>query len=96
EQGLAGGVDLMAELAAQAQDFTARHPITATFRRLSEETPVPPVPQAVARQLLTVASEAMENAHRHASPTYLIVLAGVKGDMLRVTVYDDGRGLPAG
>ncbi|WP_257137172.1 sensor histidine kinase [Streptomyces sp. b62] len=96
EQGLEGGVDLVAELAAQAQDFTARHPITATFRRLSEETPVPPVPQAVARQLLTVASEAMENAHRHASPTYLIVLAGVKGDMLRVTVYDDGRGLPAG
>ncbi|MEU2795440.1 histidine kinase [Streptomyces sp. NPDC007117] len=96
EQGLEDGVDLIAELASQAEEFTARHPVTATFRRLSEETPVPPVPQAVARQLLTVASEAMENAHRHASPTYLIVLAGVKGDVLRVTVYDDGRGLPAG
>ncbi|MEU1794122.1 sensor histidine kinase [Streptomyces californicus] len=96
EQGLEGGVDLIAELAAQAQDFTARHPVTATFRRLSEQTPVPPVPQAVARQLVTVACEALENAHRHADPTYLIVLAGVKGDMLRVSVYDDGRGLPAG
>ncbi|MFI5727188.1 sensor histidine kinase [Streptomyces cyaneofuscatus] len=96
EQGLEGGVDLVAELAAQAADFTARHPVTATFRRLAEDTPVPPVPQAVARQLLTVASEALENAHRHAGPTYLVVLAGVKGDVLRVSVYDDGRGLPAG
>ncbi|MER6768564.1 histidine kinase [Streptomyces bacillaris] len=96
EQGLEGGVDLVAELEAQAADFTARHPVPATFRRLSEDTSVPPVPQAVARQLLTVASEALENAHRHASPTYLVVLAGVKGDVLRVSVYDDGRGLPAG
>ncbi|MCC0577430.1 sensor histidine kinase [Streptomyces californicus] len=96
EQGLEGGVDLIAELAAQAHDFTDRHSVTATFRRLSEQTPVPPVPQAVARQLVTVACEALENAHRHADPTYLIVLAGVKGDMLRVSVYDDGRGLPAG
>ncbi|MFI1222563.1 MULTISPECIES: sensor histidine kinase [unclassified Streptomyces] len=96
EQGLEGGVDLVAELSAQVQDFTARHPITATFRRLAEGTPIPPVPQAVARQLLTVASEALENAHRHASPTYLIVLAGVKGEVLRVSVYDDGRGLPVG
>ncbi|MFF8433296.1 sensor histidine kinase [Streptomyces bacillaris] len=96
EQGLEGGVDLVAELEAQAADFTARHPVPATFRRLSEDTSVPPVPQAVARQLLTVASEALENAHRHASPTYLVVLAGVKGDVLRVSVYDDGRGLPVG
>ncbi|MEU3975770.1 sensor histidine kinase [Streptomyces bacillaris] len=96
EQGLEGGVDLVAELEAQAADFTARHPVGATFRRLSEDIPVPPVPQAVARQLLTVASEALENAHRHASPTYLVVLAGVRGDVLRVSVYDDGRGLPAG
>ncbi|CAM5677008.1 hypothetical protein GCM10010298_52960 [Streptomyces microflavus] len=70
--------------------------MTATFRRLGEDTPVPPIPQAVARQLLTVASEALENANRHAGPTYLVVLAGVKGDVLRVSVYDDGRGLPAG
>ncbi|MFI5921388.1 sensor histidine kinase [Streptomyces anulatus] len=96
EQGLEGGVDLLAELAAHAQDFTRRHPVSATFRRLAEGTPVPPVPQAVARQLLTVASEALENAHRHAGPSYLIVLAGVQGDMLRISVYDDGRGLPAG
>lgn len=38
----------------------------------------------------------MENADRHAHPTYLVVLAGIKGDVLRVSVYDDGEGLPAG
>ncbi|WP_018490122.1 histidine kinase [Streptomyces sp. CcalMP-8W] len=96
EQGLEGGVDLVAELEAQTADFTARHAVPATFRRLAEDTPVPPVPQAVARHLLTVASEALENAHRHASPTYLVVLAGVRDDVLRVSVYDDGCGLPAG
>ncbi|MEU8829787.1 histidine kinase [Streptomyces sp900116325] len=95
ESGLDGGVDVVAELRARADDFTRRHGLTATFRMLNE-VPVPLVPQVVARQLLTVVSEAMENAHRHAHPTYLIVLAGVKGDVLRVSVYDDGRGLPQG
>ncbi|MFG2403661.1 sensor histidine kinase [Streptomyces brevispora] len=95
ESGLDGGVDLVGELRARAEDFTRRHGLVATFRTLNE-TPVPPVPQVVGRQLLTIASEAMENAHRHADPTYLVVLAGVKGDVLRVSVYDDGRGLPSG
>ncbi|MFF1836027.1 sensor histidine kinase [Streptomyces sp. NPDC058231] len=95
ESGLDGGVDVVGELRSRADDFTRRHALTATFRMLNE-APVPHVPQVVARQLLTVASEAMENAHRHAHPSYLIVLAGVKGDVLRVSVYDDGRGLPPG
>ncbi|MFG2428542.1 sensor histidine kinase [Streptomyces sp. NPDC048590] len=95
DSGLDGGIDVIAELMARADDFSRRHPLTATFRKLSD-LPVPPVPAPVARQLLTIASEAMENAHRHAQPTYLVVLAGVKGDVLRVTVYDDGKGLPAG
>ncbi|WLQ40988.1 histidine kinase [Streptomyces laculatispora] len=95
DSGLDAGVDVVSELRARTADFTRRHGLTATFRMLSE-LPVPPVPQVVGRQLLTIASEAMENAHRHAHPTYLVVLAGVKGDVLRVTVYDDGRGLPAG
>ncbi|MFF5894981.1 sensor histidine kinase [Streptomyces argenteolus] len=95
ESGLDEGIDIIAELRARADDFSRRHDLTATFRRLSD-APVPPVPSPVARQLLTVASEAMENANRHAEPTYLVVLAGVKGDVLRVTVYDDGKGLPEG
>lgn len=85
----------MAELRSRTDDFTRRHDLTATFRTL-EETPVPTVPQTVGRQLLTIASEAMENAQRHAHPSYVVVLAGVQGDVLRVSVYDDGQGLPAG
>ncbi|WP_371630419.1 histidine kinase [Streptomyces sp. NBC_00341] len=95
DHGLDGEVDIVAELRCRAADFTRRHNLTATFRTL-QETPVPPVPQTVGRQLLTIASEAMENAQRHAHPSYVVVLAGVEGDVLRVSVYDDGQGLPAG
>lgn len=77
DSGLDAGVDVVSELRARTDDFTRRHDLTATFRMLSE-LPVPPVPQVVGRQLLTIASEAMENAHRHAHPTYLVVLVGVK------------------
>ncbi|WP_327435797.1 MULTISPECIES: sensor histidine kinase [unclassified Streptomyces] len=95
ESGLDGGVDIIAELRSRTTDFTRRRGLNTVFRTLGD-TPVPPVPQVVARQLLTVVSEAMENADRHAHPTYLVVLAGIKGDVLRVSVYDDGQGLPAG
>ncbi|NED87548.1 two-component sensor histidine kinase [Streptomyces sp. SID11233] len=95
DHGLDGGVDIVTELRSRAADFTRRHNLTATFRTL-QETPVPAVPQTVGRQLLTIASEAMENAQRHAHPSYVVVLAGVQGDVLRVSVYDDGQGLPAG
>ncbi|MGW0857859.1 sensor histidine kinase [Streptomyces sp. NPDC002690] len=95
ESGWDGGVDVVAELRSRTADFASRHGVAASFRSLGS-VPVPPVPQAVARQLLTVVSEAMENAHRHADPAHLVVLAGVEGDGLRISVCDDGRGLPAG
>ncbi|MCM2412074.1 MULTISPECIES: histidine kinase [unclassified Streptomyces] len=95
ESGLDGGIDVVDELRARTDDFTRRHGLTAAFRMLNENS-VPLVPQVVARQLLTIASEAMENAGRHARPTYLVVLVGVKGDVLRISVYDDGHGLPEG
>ncbi|WP_410092195.1 sensor histidine kinase [Streptomyces sp. uw30] len=40
------------------------------------------------------AAEAMENAHRHANATKVDVRAGVQGEVLCLTVQDDGRGLP--
>ncbi|WP_328723670.1 histidine kinase [Streptomyces sp. NBC_00247] len=95
ESGWDGGVDVVAEIRSRTTDFANRHPVAASFRPLGD-VPVPPVPQAVARHLLTVVSEAMENAHRHADPAHLLVLAGVEGDVLRISVCDDGRGLPAG
>ncbi|MET4926554.1 histidine kinase [Streptomyces sp. PSRA5] len=95
ESGLDGGVDVVAELRSRTEDFTRRHGVKATFRQLGE-TPMPPIPHAVARHTLTIATEAMENAQRHAHPTYVDVSAGVVRDVLRISVYDDGKGLPEG
>ncbi|KFG73949.1 sensor histidine kinase [Streptomyces mutabilis] len=95
----AHGTDVAAELASHVADFTARTGIPTTFAQpdgRAAEPPVPPIPPSVARQLLTIASEAMENAHRHATPTRVEVRAGVHCGLLRISVYDDGRGLPAG
>ncbi|GGK15196.1 hypothetical protein GCM10011583_53970 [Streptomyces camponoticapitis] len=95
ESGLDGGVDVAAELRSRTEDFGRRHGLQASFRQLGE-TGMPPIPHAVARHALTIATEAMENAQRHAHPTYVDVSAGVVRDVLRISVYDDGQGLPEG
>ncbi|WP_329382347.1 sensor histidine kinase [Streptomyces sp. NBC_01716] len=95
ESGLDGGVDVAAELRSRTEDFSRRHGLQASFRELGESG-MPPIPQAVARHALTIATEAMENAQRHAHPTYVDVSAGVVRDVLRISVYDDGKGLPEG
>ncbi|MFF9205741.1 sensor histidine kinase [Streptomyces sp. NPDC014986] len=89
------GTDVLAELEARTREFGSRTGVPAACHPTGD-LPVPPVPPAVARQLLTIASEAMENAHRHAAPTRVEVGAGVHGDLLRISVHDDGRGLPPG
>ncbi|MGA5359109.1 histidine kinase [Streptomyces purpurascens] len=95
ESDPAQATDVLVELAARTRDFSTRTGLPAVYRPTGEHS-VPPVPPAVARQLLTIASEAMENAHRHAHPSRVDVRAGVHGDLLRISVYDDGRGLPPG
>ncbi|MFD3700633.1 sensor histidine kinase [Streptomyces sp. NPDC058646] len=55
---------------------------------------LPTVPSAVARQLVAVVSEAVDNARRHADARRVVVEAAVDGPRLTVTVEDDGRGLP--
>ncbi|GEC05793.1 hypothetical protein SSP24_34480 [Streptomyces spinoverrucosus] len=89
------GMDVLAELEARTADFTTRTGVPTTYHPTGD-TAVPPVPPAVARHLLTIAAEAMENAHRHASPTRIDVTAGIDGDLLVLSIYDDGRGLPPG
>ncbi|MDG9703081.1 sensor histidine kinase [Streptomyces sp. DH37] len=93
--GLDGGVDIAGELSARTADFARRSGLRAVFRPLGT-APVPPVPPATARHLLTIASEAMENAHRHARPARVEVSAGIVDGTLRISVHDDGRGLPPG
>ncbi|MGW1764433.1 sensor histidine kinase [Streptomyces sp. NPDC002073] len=88
-------VDLTPELMLRIGDFTRRTALPADFVSLGE-APLPPVPQAVARQLLTITEEALENAHRHAGATRVSVGAGIADDRLRITIRDDGCGLPPG
>ncbi|WP_030041909.1 sensor histidine kinase [Streptomyces resistomycificus] len=95
ESDPAHATDVLTELAARTADFTARTALPATYHRTGTDAGPPPLlPPAVARQLLTIATEAMENAHRHAAATHVDVRAGVDGDLLRISVHDDGRGLP--
>ncbi|MFF8956606.1 sensor histidine kinase [Streptomyces sp. NPDC014894] len=94
ESGLGEDTDLVAELHARTEDFARRHGVRADFLRIGGTAPA--VPGPVARHALTIASEAMENAHRHGRPERVTVSAGVIGGVLRISVYDDGRGLPPG
>ncbi|AOR37108.1 two-component sensor histidine kinase [Streptomyces fodineus] len=85
------------ELAYEVGQFTARTGLRATCDwPTGADSALPPVPSALARHLLSIATEALENAHRHASATHVDVRASVHGDLLRLTVHDDGRGLPPG
>ncbi|SOD84093.1 sensor histidine kinase [Streptomyces sp. Ag109_G2-15] len=95
EEASGGSRDLWTELIARTVDFTTRTGLRVVWRETGS-VPVPSVPPPVARDLLAIATEALENAHRHASATQVELTAGVEGDLLRLTVYDDGRGLPPG
>ncbi|WP_406722409.1 histidine kinase [Streptomyces althioticus] len=86
-------VDVLAELACAVRAFRARSGAPVTYARTGEERAFS-VPPAVARQLLSITEEAMENAHRHARATRVEVRAGVRCGVLTVGVRDDGRGLP--
>ncbi|MGW2045324.1 sensor histidine kinase [Streptomyces sp. NPDC001858] len=86
-------VDILPELAARTGDFAQRTGLPITYHPSGDRTTLP-VPPAVARQLLTITSEALENAHRHAAPTHVEVRAAVHGELLTLSVHDDGCGLP--
>ncbi|WP_422397522.1 sensor histidine kinase [Streptomyces acidiscabies] len=88
-------LDVLDELASRTTDFASRTGLPTTYRATGERSAVP-VPPFVARELLTIAAEALDNAHRHADASRVEVSAGVHGDVLRVTVHDDGKGLPPG
>lgn len=91
-------VDLASELTNRVHDFNTRWEasgIATAYRSEGDGTP-PVVPYPMARQLLSIAAEAMENAGRHAHPTRIDVTAGVHAGLLRISVRDDGRGLPPG
>ncbi|MCQ4046023.1 sensor histidine kinase [Streptantibioticus rubrisoli] len=84
------------DLAAQLDAFRARTQRPVSLRRLGG-APIPAVPRPVARQLLGVVAEALENIHRHSGASRAEVAVGVVDrSLLRISVTDDGRGLPPG
>ncbi|MGW2460601.1 sensor histidine kinase [Streptomyces sp. NPDC001761] len=88
---------LWQELAHRASDFTRRTGLRVTCGwEGREEAGLPLLPDPLARHVLAIVTEALENAHRHASATRVDLRAAVDGHLLRVTVHDDGRGLPPG
>nr|WP_241678876.1 histidine kinase [Streptomyces lasalocidi] len=93
EASRAGHGNVLTELRTLTADFSRRTGLTTTYRITGDRTEVR-VPAPVARHLLTITGEAMENAHRHACATRVDVRAAVHDDQLHVTVRDDGRGLP--
>jgi len=62
--------------------------------RLEEEGVVEVEDGFVATQLFLVAREAVHNAVRHAQPKTIVVRLHARDDETRLTVIDDGRGLP--
>ncbi|MFH9663105.1 sensor histidine kinase [Streptomyces sp. NPDC017248] len=88
---------LWQELAEQTRDFTRRTGLPVTCHWPADDPAVlPALPAPVARHVLAIATEALENAHRHACATRVDVGAAVDGRLLRLTIRDDGTGLPPG
>lgn len=61
-----------------------------------EAAPLPELPAAVDLAAYRIAAEALHNAARHADAASLLVSLACDQDRLRLTVRDDGRGLPEG
>ncbi|GAA1884106.1 sensor histidine kinase [Streptantibioticus ferralitis] len=90
-----GGTLLAAELSAGVDAFASRTGLPTELRKL-DGAPLPLVPRPIARQLNRIVLEALENAHRHADASRAEVAVGIVDRLLRISVTDDGRGLPPG
>ncbi|MEV0980777.1 histidine kinase [Streptomyces sp. NPDC049915] len=94
-RGEAADADLLTELALRTSDFTSRTGIPVEYRATPPLLPQP-LPPATTHHLLKICDEALENAHRHASPGLIEVRTDLHDDHLRMTISDDGPGLPVG
>ncbi|MPY60417.1 two-component sensor histidine kinase [Streptomyces spongiae] len=82
--------DLVTELSDRLEDFTSRTALPARLRH----THTPPLPPETTHDLLAIVAEALENTHRHARATDVVVELESGADALRLRVTDDGVGLP--
>jgi two-component system NarL family sensor kinase len=72
------------------------HPMDGLTRTVSMPEPAPALPAAVEVAVYRIAAEALHNAARHARAAHCAVELTVAGGTVRLTVSDDGRGLPDG
>ncbi|WP_443070683.1 sensor histidine kinase [Streptomyces sp. NBC_01601] len=86
---------LWPRLNLHAADFTTRTGLPVTCH-LTGTAPLPPLPPPTTRALLALTAEALDNAHRHANATQVVVTTGVEDGHLHLSIHDDGKGLPAG
>ncbi|WP_428985906.1 sensor histidine kinase [Streptomyces pyxinicus] len=82
-------------LRTRAAGFTARTGLPVTCH-WPPDAALPALPAPVAHHLTAITEEALENAHRHATATRVDLSATLHDDVLRLTVHDDGKGLPPG
>ncbi|MEU4083807.1 sensor histidine kinase [Streptomyces aureus] len=85
-------VDFLPELVALAADFETRTGLAPVVRHRGAR---PVLPGAAAHHVLAIASEALENAHRHADARAVEVELDVSANELSLLVRDDGVGLVA-
>ncbi|MEW9550772.1 sensor histidine kinase [Nonomuraea sp. NPDC050783] len=88
----AAAAGLAEELRACLDRWSARTGIRAETWAL----PAGEVPPRVARAVLTALREALENVERHSGAATVSVAVTAGDGGLRMTVSDDGRGLPSG
>ncbi|MFJ6724498.1 sensor histidine kinase [Streptomyces sp. NPDC091281] len=89
-------VHLSRELDTLTADFTRRTRLAVTRRPPAEDRAPLTAAPAVARHLLTIVAEALDNAHRHAAADRIEVRTTVRDGLLDLCVLDDGGGLPPG
>ena len=63
--------------------------------RFLNEAPVLVRDNLVATHLFHIVQEAVHNAVRHGQATAITITMGVDGDRLKLSIYDDGRGIPS-
>src|SRR4029078_750118 len=60
------------------------------------ETGIPPLSPQASEEILRAVHEALTNVRRHAEPSSAKVVLDAEGNMVRVSIEDDGRGIQPG
>ncbi|PIB10587.1 two-component sensor histidine kinase [Streptomyces sp. HG99] len=84
--------DILSELHAHTADFESRTHLPTTLHHTTAGAIL--FPRTTARHVLAIASEALENAHRHAEATQATIELDVSATEFGLRIQDDGVGVP--